>query len=344
MIKRLAKISRLYIDLRLFSLAAVTVILLFVFSGAHQEGKWEVIHSVGWTDAPGLEPIRFDDPADGWVLSTFALSRVQDQGKTWSEVLGTEGKLRGFYSVFFSTPTDITVVGVQRKGDEKNVLILQTLDAGTTWEERQTDVKPTRDRDEMPVLNSVVFCGAQIGWSVGDNRILRTTNGGLSWSTQHVEHDNPDLNLATVACLDSQHAWAVGTGGVLLRTTDGNTWTRQESHTDGFLIRIRFFNQTGWIVGGGKIGEPVLLRSDDAGETWQPQHLDVAARLFDIFFIDGHGWIAGEDGLIMASDDGGQSWVRRPTPTKETLTSLFFLTPELGWAGGDRSTLLRFTQ
>lgn len=342
MIKRLVKITRLYVDLRLFSLAAVTIILLLVFNGAPKEGKWEVIHSVGWTDAPNMEPIRFDDPADGWVLTTFGLSRVQDQGKTWSSVLSTEGKLRGFYSVFFTSPTNVTVVGTQRKGDEKNVLILQTLDGGKSWEERDTDVQPTSNRDDWLALNSVVFCGAQTGWSVGGNLILRTTDGGRSWSTQHVGLNDKSLN--TVACLDSEHAWAAGTGGVLLKTSDGNTWTRQESHTDGNLIRLRFFNQNGWIVGGGETGEPVLLRSTDEGENWQPQELDVTERLFDVFFIDGHGWIAGEDGLLMASDDGGQSWVRRPAPTKENLTSLFFLTPELGWAGGDRSTLLRFTK
>jgi photosystem II stability/assembly factor-like uncharacterized protein len=105
---------------------------------------------------------------------------------------------------------------------------------------------------------------------------------------------------------------------------------------------VRFFGNSGWIVGGAQ-GKAVLLRTHDGGETWQTQQLDVMSALFDIFFVGNHGWIAGEKGTILESGDGGQTWSLQKTPTHENLTSLFFLSPNQGWAGGDRLTLLRFS-
>jgi photosystem II stability/assembly factor-like uncharacterized protein len=107
-------------------------------------------------------------------------------------------------------------------------------------------------------------------------------------------------------------------------------------------MQVRFFGEKGWIVGGTD-GKAVLLRTRDGGETWQSQQLPVTAQLFDIFFLDNHGWIAGEKGTLLRSDDGGETWSLQKTPTNEDLTSLFFLSPNQGWVGGNRLTLLRFS-
>lgn len=108
-------------------------------------------------------------------------------------------------------------------------------------------------------------------------------------------------------------------------------------------MKVRFFSDSGWIVGGTN-GKSVLFRTRDGGETWQPQSVKVSKGLFDIFFVGTQGWIAGETGTILHSTDDGQTWAQENTPTTETLTSLFFLSPNQGWAGGDRGTLLRFSE
>jgi len=53
--------------------------------------------------------------------------------------------------------------------------------------------------------------------------------------------------------------------------------------------------------------------------------------------------VVGERGHILLSDDGGQSWRQQPVPTQTTLTSVFFINQQLGWAAGHAAVILRTT-
>lgn len=48
----------------------------------------------------------------------------------------------------------------------------------------------------------------------------------------------------------------------------------------------------------------------------------------------------GERGFVLTSDDQGQSWQQAPVPVSVTLTSVFFITPQKGWAVGHGGILL----
>jgi len=326
-----------------FKCAPFGLVAALVFLGCNgsDRGKWELIHSEGSPHAASVGPILFDSEEKGWTLTWAQLSRVRDQGRTWTPVLTNQNGQRAFYSFTFKNSMSGVVVGTQRKGDAYTVLILHTSDGGVNWEESATDVKAESDRDKRPALFSVSFCGEKSGWAVGENLILHTVDGGLTWQTQRIEVNGE--RLSTVGCNSSERAWAAGTGGLVLKTSDGgNTWTRQEVGTKDILMQIRFFGENGWMVGGTD-GKPLLLRTRDRGDTWDTQQLNITAGLFDIFFIGNRGWIVGEKGTILASDDGGQTWLSQDSPTRENLTCLFFLSTNQGWAGGDRLTLLRFS-
>jgi photosystem II stability/assembly factor-like uncharacterized protein len=49
----------------------------------------------------------------------------------------------------------------------------------------------------------------------------------------------------------------------------------------------------------------------------------------------------GAQGAIVYSDDNGQTWHQSLVPTSETLTSVGFSTPKIGWAGGGQGIVLR---
>jgi photosystem II stability/assembly factor-like uncharacterized protein len=324
-----------------YSCCVFVVALIFLGCDTSNRNKWELVHNENSAHAAGVGPILFGDNEEGWALTWAELFRLRDKGRTWEPVFKNPNAERGLYSFTFITARVGFVVGTQKKGDAFTVLILQTSDGGKTWEERPTNVLGVEDRHKAPALQGVAFCGEKSGWAVGEDLILHTKDSGQTWQTQR---SNVNGNrLFTVACASSERAWAVGTGGLLLRTVDGgNTWTTQEVGTKEILMRVRFFSNSGWIVGGTN-GKAVLFRTHDVGETWQSQQLNVTAGLFDIFFVGNHGWIAGEKGTILKSDDGGQTWALQQTPTKENLTSLFFLSPSQGWVGGDRLTLLRYS-
>lgn len=51
--------------------------------------------------------------------------------------------------------------------------------------------------------------------------------------------------------------------------------------------------------------------------------------------------VVGERGHILLSEDHGRSWHQQQVPTRATLTSVFFIDPDTGWAAGHDSIILR---
>ena len=51
--------------------------------------------------------------------------------------------------------------------------------------------------------------------------------------------------------------------------------------------------------------------------------------------------VVGARGHILVSDDDGRTWQQRPVPTRTTLTSVFFVNDQLGWAAGHDAVILK---
>lgn len=88
----------------------------------------------------------------------------------------------------------------------------RTTDGGKHW----------TDPDGL-ALNAVTFVDPLNGWAVGEpvdkkGVILRTTDGGVSWSPQR---SGTACRLNAVYFLDGKHGWVAGSNGTILTTTDG---------------------------------------------------------------------------------------------------------------------------
>ena len=99
---------------------------------------------------------------------------------------------------------------------------------------------------------------------MGDSgTILRTTNGGASWTRQSSSTTN---DLYGISFTDANTGTAVGYGGTILRTTNGGaSWTRQSSGTMNWLYDVCFTDaNTGTVVGACG----TILRTTNAGVTF----------------------------------------------------------------------------
>ncbi len=111
---------------------------------------------------------------------------------------------------------------------------------------------------------------------------------------------------------------AVGDHGiVLLSDDDGATFRQARSVPVRSTLTAVCFSgdKFGWAVGHWG----VVLRTDDAGESWKVQRADTSVDqpLFSVYFKDAvHGWAVGLWSLMLTTADGGQSWtpVRLPAP------------------------------
>lgn len=56
----------------------------------------------------------------------------------------------------------------------------------------------------------------------------------------------------------------------------------------------------------------LIITSDDAGETWTQRQAPVSSDLTAVHFpTEAHGWVVGQDGVVLHSQDHGTTWIRQ---------------------------------
>ncbi|MGH7859380.1 MAG: WD40/YVTN/BNR-like repeat-containing protein [Candidatus Binatia bacterium] len=84
-----------------------------------------------------------------------------------------------------------------------------------------------------------------------------------------------------------------------------------------------------------------ILRSDDAGATWQVHSRPWKRSLTRLSFIDAkRGWGVGHEGKIFVTTDGGKTWSEQKSNTEGPLFDLDFVDDQHGFAVGDLSSFL----
>jgi photosystem II stability/assembly factor-like uncharacterized protein len=287
-------------------------------------------------DYLAFEGLQFIDSRHGWAVTPTKFLESFDGGETWTELLAS-GNEWVFYSFRFLDATHGWIVGVNKNNGKYFPLVLTTGDGGKNWRQRALELPDQINPRLAPALMGIESCNGRFGWAVGLGLILHTSDAGETWE---VQRRNQDEKLLSVACRDEHQAWAVGEDGLILQTNDGGkTWFRQDSKTTGLLVRVRFFRDSVWVV-GSIAQESILLRNRTG--VWIPQKPKISGTLFDIQFLHSDGWIVGSNGVILHSTDDGESWVQNPSPTANDLTTVYFFDQHIGWAGGDKRTLLRY--
>jgi len=155
-------------------------------------------------------------------------------------------------------------------------------------------------------LQAVQAIGARIAVVVGARTVLRTVDGGASWSR---DYSGPQ-SLHQVDFIDPDHGWAVGDTS-LLRTVDGATWAAASEPIGAVLTEVHFVSV---LVGYGLSGRsggapPSLFSTVDGGLHWRSLRSPVAPVAVTANSRQDL-WLAGSDSL-WRSRDGGATWKRR---------------------------------
>ena len=196
------------------------------------------------------------------------------------------------------------------------------------------------------------FVDAQHGWAAGASSVLRTTNGGLSWSVATVGSGDWTLDAESLSFVDAQHGWVAGVlpakttlngpRGCVYATDDGGaTWTRQYVHDYISMHSVWFTDlRHGWVTGDQK----QIMRTTDGGETWSKCEVVTEwaddTSMNDIMLTDStHGWAVGTYGYILATSDG-QHWVEENSGTTRTLHGVSFVDQGHGWVVGEGGVIL----
>jgi photosystem II stability/assembly factor-like uncharacterized protein len=223
------------------------------------------------------------------------------------------------------------------------ILIMATAACGT----RGSQPEPVFDPSAPPrleeqtsgttsLLQAVSVVDSNVVWISGhDATVLRTLDGGRTWTRRPVTGAPDSLQFRDVHAHDARTAYllAAGPGDMsrIYRTDDGGeTWALQWTNPEpaGFYDCVDFWTvDRGLVYGDAVDGQLRVLLTDDGGRTWRRVPDDALPAA-----LPGEGGFAAS-GLCVEAKAGGRAWIAAGNASRARV----FRTNDYGrtWAAAD---------
>jgi len=256
---------------------------------------------------------------------------------------------------------------------DKIAFIEQWIDDGCPEDPVVSEPAFTWQATNAPMANQlrgkryddIWFATPDLGWGVNsDGKILRTNDGGVTWTQQFHE---PETYLRCLGFASETRGWAGALSGParLFETRDGTTWSavpdlpagapKMICGLDVVDDSVVYASGTNHPFGVFDNPPPALLKTVDGGATWTATDMTPhSSLLVDVFFTSPErGWVvggksdprlpAGELGrdnvkpVVLFTEDGGLTWVDRVAglqdqfPFGEWGWKIQFLNDEIGY-------------
>lgn len=239
---------------------------------------------------------------------------------------------------------DITQAGDQLITVGERGHILLSDDHGAHWTQGQA---PTRLQ-----LNTLTFVDPSTGWAAGeDSIILRTDDGGKTWSHQYDGRDAETKGpLLGLQFRNAQEGFAIGVYNKIFHTEDGGkNWIDWAEHVDNldewhlFAITATGPSRDRLYIASEK---GLIFRSTDGGDSFEAIDTGHYGSFHAIAAQRGANGqdrivLAGVGGVMYTSGDGGESWTQIDTGTDLGLAAVIWLDDGGALAAGAGGTLIR---
>lgn len=246
--------------------------------------SWEQI-SVG--TIPGLEAVYFTDLntgyAGGW--QNYFVKTI-DGGETWTEITINAG-IWFFIDIEFWDENNGIAVGFATD-------VYVTSDAGETW---------TAATGVSAGIQDLTYATSDLVFAVGgDEKIMKSTNGGLSWS--EIYSGMFQFLFFGVDFYDENYGVVGGEDGKVLITSDGGTsWST--SNASGFALwhGVFCFNEDSTYLSGTP---EHVYKTVNGGTIWVDDYpnSNYNVAFYKVLFTPDNntGFICGSQGTIMRKE------------------------------------------
>ncbi len=140
------------------------------------------------------------------------------------------------------------------------------------------------------------FVNSTTGYAVG-GAILKTTNGGATWSTLLTAGNW----LSSTYFINADTGYVSGDFGTVIKTVDGGVnWDTLSTPPEAFYLNSLYFTDANTGFAGS------VLKTTDGGTTWNLQECSVGYLTYSAAFPDENtGYAVGQYGTIIATKNGG---------------------------------------
>ncbi len=277
----------------------------------------------------------------GWSGNLLFTSDGGSSWRTWQ----TDSLINFLSCVLVNNSTAFAVGGYRFPAIRRGV-ISKTTDAGVTWS--------TSVFDSIDGFLSVSFSNQYEGWVLGRHlfelRVLKTTDGGTTWSPPQLVVIGTSDFPSSIRFFDNLHGWIAASSRVFRTTNGGASWQWSSSGITQPVADVAFSSPLqGWAAGGSEIfseepesGVGVIYRTEDGGITWVQQlYIERDAFVAVDFVNTTRGWAVGYNGLVYRTSNGGVAWEPQRIPTRVSFYSVAFRNPSTAWICGDRAAILK---
>lgn len=308
--------------------------------------KKTVDSGVTWTPQtlpPGLSPVsvRFlSDASHGWVSAKdtqgkLVILSTVDGGANWRRRDTQYGG--SFFDVRFAT----AALGYFLRYDGNARVLVISRDSGATWAPSAIEFPGNQA--------NVQFVDSLVGYATGLDFIMKTADGGVSWS-QVYKGVWSGMSFSSIRFADASTGWVADTKGSVLKSRDGGKiWSLQVSGrtvwTSLAVAGAQNVAVAGYLPDSGST-QPlnqnvgVITRSKDGGATWKETRLPRSRMVTSLHFPSAQAGYAAcykpgtfDSAFIWKSTDGGDSWRSIVVPGSNRPLRVQFLDNDVGYLG-----------
>lgn len=150
-----------------------------------------------------LKGVHFVNNYTGWICGTSGtIWKTTDGCTSW--IPQTQISSFSFEKIIFLDESTGFICGV-------NGVILKTTNSGMNWLQLSTGITAN--------LLDIAYIAPGIIWSAGVNKIIKSTDLGITWGSQN--NPVPLTTYNSISMINANNGFIGGTNGVLLKTTNG---------------------------------------------------------------------------------------------------------------------------
>lgn len=346
-----------------FSFFAVTKLTILLFCivvtqilALSAKSQMRQVYLDNTQDDNPIVKMSFYSPSDGYVAFGDWIGYTIDSGRTFTQKYITSSNVN--YGTYNPNLTFGFFINGVKAFDQNTILvyghyglvpsILRSTDGGNSF----TLVFHSQFNSVLAGINDMVFPqNGQTGFAVDPNRILKTINGGVTWTINRNSASYAFTN--TVVGLTGNIVAIFGrddpnlSNPIMISNSTLTSWVTTNG-PEGAMLRCCFFlTQFTGFINVFQNNQNIIYRTTSGGITWtRISNPDVAQFTFlKMFFIDNNvGYALGEQYRVYKTVTGGATW--EPLPRDSSFTYLNFLHNDFHflnanqfWAGGEHSLL-----